>query len=747
MYATLNLTCFAAYFAAFCGWGLLVGGRSGRAAWRPAIGLAACSVASTLGYESGLGVAACGRVVFAVGALGLVAWAIDRRSPASRPSAPSLAVGIAAPLLLLAPMVVGGPQFGLFQGNINDQFNYLASSVERVTESHAAIAAAGPADFLRHSLLPIAHTMAGARPAVVDLYAAFEGLAPGNLHQCQYGFLCALLLASYFAVGEGVRCLTGGAPWRAWLVSLAFVAGFWGQLQIDLNAWSWVAATPLAAVALAMVAGVPRSESSGPAWRGALVLGLCAAGLVYLYPEMFAFLAPPVAVAAFVFYLLGRRAGGEVPQLGLPVVVALVLLAPKAGEIAGFIAHQISFSSRADFTPLDWVWNAMVGGTLETANSAEALLRWVAGGAGLGWLLGDPRTSCAAVTLAAAAVTAVAVPRRTWRFSGSGGSMVALVGIGVTAEAAGCIVLGHRWIGAKALSYESFVLLPLLLSPLATGRISLRTAPAWLLLLSQLAFGLLRPIGALAPDGIHYHLPYYPAVMDPALKTVRRWDVGQGPSLLRSSHLVKIDVPDLWLETYAAICAQSQGVPYFKGLPVYIYLGISDAGYGTQASSPDFDSLIYLDYDPTGGSGLGFAREDGLVIQSHEGARIARIDTAGRLDTTNGLLSWRIPAVGPAAATRITVAKRGTHPAIFEIGLIAPASAKGAYTLHVQPSRGSPTSAAILGFGPGVIQGIRVPLGPGEGGEIALWLEASGGPRSPATGISLVNPRVYSAGR
>jgi hypothetical protein len=46
-----------------------------------------------------------------------------------------------------------------------------------------------------------------------------------------------------------------------------------------------------------------------------------------------------------------------------------------------------------------------------------------------------------------------------------------------------------------------------------------------------------------------------------------------------------------------------------------------------------------------------------------------------------------------------------------------------------------------------VIQGIRVPLGPGEGGEIALWLEASGGPRSPATGISLVNPRVYSAGR
>jgi hypothetical protein len=236
--------------------------------------------------------------------------------------------------------------------------------------------------------------------------------------------------------------------------------------------------------------------------------------------------------------------------------------------------------------------------------------------------------------------------------------------------------------------------------------------------------------------------------MDPVLKTDRSWDVGEGPEDLAGSRRVKIDVPDLWLETYAAICTQAQGIPYSKGLPVYIYLGVSDASYGRQTPFEDFDGLIYLDYDRNiRRTGIGFARRDGMVYTARTGPRIVRIQSAQPLDTLNGMLAWRMQLGGSESVARISA--RGNVPGdnVLELGLLAPEAARGALQLIVRTKGGTRATVAVAGDGPRIVQGMRVPVKIAPGiDEISLMLQTTGAKVPDDLVVTLVNPHLV-AGR
>ena len=747
MFALMNFFSFSAYFVAFTSWGYLVGGKSGRPSWRPAIGIAACSITATLCFECGLSIATYGRMIFGVGAAGALLWSIRRREIPVRLPLSEATIPLVAVVLLIAPAILGGSQFALFQGNINDQFNYLASAVVRTTEGHKAIAAATPTDFLRFSLLSIAHTMGSARPAVVDLYAAFEGLSAGNLHRSQYGFLCAILLGTFFAVSGCVQSLALGSRRGAQLIALAYVVGFWGQLQLDLNSWSWAAATPLAAVVVAMASGIACEATGGfPnifSWRDRAAFGLCGSGILYLYPEMFAFLAPAISISWVGLLLAGRVSRGKNADLAWGGLLIAVFLVPKIGSLAGFLVHQISFSSHADFSPLDWMWQAIVGGDLSGVGPLGTCLRWLAGGAGLGWFL-TPESRWAAILLAVGALGAALWQLKVEREIAPAILMVLGVALLMAAEVALCVALGHRWIGAKALSYASVLMIPLLLSPVAAGRLSLCRVPAFVLLSLQIVLGILRLIGARDPDGIHYHMATYPAVMDPALKTARRWSVGEGPQFLLGSRNVKIDVPDVWLETYAAICVQSQGLAYRKGLPVYVYLGISKDSYGTQQPSDSFDAIVYMDYDREHArAALGFARRGGDVYPAQSEASIFQILTLGGLETRNGMLAWRLSAGGAASTARVKVESPSAVSAVLELGLIAPKSTGRALKLTIQTETSGPLAIAVAGYGMEVIEGLQVPIQLARGAnEILLTLVQTNKGAAKSDEVTFVNPRV-----
>jgi hypothetical protein len=228
--------------------------------------------------------------------------------------------------------------------------------------------------------------------------------------------------------------------------------------------------------------------------------------------------------------------------------------------------------------------------------------------------------------------------------------------------------------------------------------------------------------------------------MDPVLKTARAWDVGEGPQLLRRSHRVKIDVPDVWLETYAAICVQAEGRPYFKGLPVYIYLGISDANYGTQPAG-DYDGLVFMDYDRRRQrAALGFALRDGRVCTAQPGPRIDAIRSAGPLGTANGLLAWPMRAGG---VTHLSIDRAVPGATTLEVGLLAPAAARGALALVVETAAGTRVVVPLAGLGAGTIQGFQVPLAVAAGAnDVVLKLEHRGPPGAGDPAVTLVNPRL-----
>jgi hypothetical protein len=752
MYATWNIITFISYFASFCSWGRLVCGDKGKAGWMPAVGIACCSIVATLGFECGLPVTASGVLIFTVAWVHALFWLLRRHRSPGAPSAATLGICVAVALLLVAPMAIGGPQFSLFQRNIYDQFNYLACAVVRTTETHRSIAAAIQPDFLRNSLLPIAHTMEGARPAVVDLYATLEGLVAGNLYRCHYGFLCAFAMGSFLAVAEGLRSLCGAASWRAHLAAAAYVTGFWGQLQLDLNAWSWAAATPLTAAAIGMIIDMhpfsASAERQAVDRRGALALGICVAGQIYLYPEMFAFLAPAVLSILVVLVYVDPARRHSAAGFLLAAAAAVLLTLPQLGAILRFTVHQVTFSSKANFSPLDWMWQMVVGGPLSGAGLAESASRWFAGSLGLGWLLWATGTRWAtfALSIAVVACTWTCLGRlRPFRRQATFAALV--LGV-LAAQIAACVALGYPWIAAKGVSYVSVLALPVFLAPAATGRVEWARVPSWALLCLQLTLGLLRPAAAGGPDGTRRWFPNYPENMDPVLKADRSWDVGEGPRLLAASRCATIDVPDLWLETYAAICVQSQGLRFFKTLPVYIYPGISEDSYGRMAPQGDFDAIVYLNYDRNRRhTGLGFARRDGAVYGVRSGPRIVRIQAVSGLDTLNGLLAWRMQISAGQAGARITMVDADSRPMALELGVVAPTSVRGNLALTIETKEGTHASFAVAGYGDKTIQGLRVPLkvAPGSG-EISLSLSAADGNGPNAPPIELVNPQLVFDG-
>lgn len=711
-FVAINVLCCATFLAVFWGWGCLVFGRALPAAWRLGGGLACCAALTTLGFAHGLSMRAAGLGALAGAALGIGRWAFTvggwRALP--RIGTPETIVTFVVAGFVVAPLAVGGLQFALFQGNIYDQFNYLSTAVVRLTENDAVIDAATRADFVRNPLLSVAHIMRGTRPAVVELYATFDAVAPGNLQQCSYGFLASGVLCTFFTTAQWVRLLTGVVLWRAQIVAAALVVGFWGQLQFDLNAWSWNLATPVVATAfgllLSFVAGPDRPDSSRVR---VVALGVCGAALTYLYPEILTFFFP--AVAGGVALLLSIRP--ETRAAARPLVwslgVAFLVSLPNVPAFLELIISALLFATGTDYTALDWFWQTLTGGPVGGAGHVSIALRWLAGITGLAWLLADPGPRIAA-TLLAVSVLALGA-RRLWR-SGNADVRVRaatwialLLGVQIVV----CLALGYRWIGAKAASYAATVLLPLALLPATDRRLVGAPLAAWLLIGLQAIFGALRIAGAADPAGIHFRNLPYPAVTDPNLKLARGWSAGTLASALRGSRVVKIDVPDLWLESYATICAQAQRAPFFKGLPVYAYWGFGDINYGRQPERADYDALAYVEYEAdTGHAALGFARRDGTVASSRE-VRVAHIESASPLDTASGRLAWRIDlAPGREAKTRLGIVAPRDGDYVLNLGLLAATSVRDRVRIAIEGATSQ--DVVVAGHGRDVIQLVRLPI-------------------------------------
>ncbi len=133
------------------------------------------------------------------------------------------------------------------------------------------------------------------------------------------------------------------------------------------------------------------------------------------------------------------------------------------------------------------------------------------------------------------------------------------------------VLLDRLWQAGKFLSMVAPLLFLWLVLPLVERRrLDARSAPALLLVLAHLGFGLYRPVAARAPDGIHYPLPY-PSIQQPVLKKAVSWDLAHWQQYLSSCRLVNLNVRNAVVHAYAEMLLGEACIAWSPSRPTLSY--------------------------------------------------------------------------------------------------------------------------------------------------------------------------------
>jgi hypothetical protein len=160
----------------------------------------------------------------------------------------------------------------------------------------------------------------------------------------------------------------------------------------------------------------------------------------------------------------------------------------------------------------------------------------------------------------------------------------------------GLVLLDRLWQAGKFLSMVAPLLFLGLAMPLVARRRALARAPALLLVLAQLGFGLARPVAASrAGDGIHYPWPY-PSIGQPELKRSISWDLLGWQRFFSGCRLVNLNVRHALVHAYAEMLLSETRTPWAPSRVVRSYdrkrrLASDDPERSSRADCQVLDSL------------------------------------------------------------------------------------------------------------------------------------------------------------
>lgn len=560
---------FAAVFfvaAYLLGWPLsqLLPGRRPDPLLAPVLGFAAWSSATTLLYFFGFSIRLSATMVLATAA---VAWLLTlgrrRRGKARYGLSARLLAGMV--LITLAPGLSGGETFRIFQGNDQDQLNYLAFASTYGRLSREAIMKASPAELMANNAMVGAQKMLGGRPAVSLSLAAFASLARQPVAEIAYAYLACLQALLGFAVAFMLGGLTA-SPMRAVLCGMAFALGFFGQFALDVNAWSQLGAMSVATAGLGVLLRF--------GFRAPLPAGVLLASFLLIYPEGVAL----YGTAALPLMFRRLRASPWKAAAGLVALVATagLLLSPLIFRLPSYLMRQ---SSVAGDDETGWALHffaflfgrdggafARLSDKLDTAGLITGLsqssVSILAGLVGLYPLTG--RVTAASVGLGFFLCLLITAP-----FIGRRGPRAQLLCLTLGAGSVFCIVsfaLGHPYIAGKAWLLLSPVMLGILLLPLLQPRQPpVWRVAAWLYLFCQLALGLWRPIAVLSPDGLAYAAPY-PSL--PQAKSAINWSVHARKKEFAGCRLTELDLHSPTLDRYMQMLLTEWGLAWYSARPI-----------------------------------------------------------------------------------------------------------------------------------------------------------------------------------
>ena len=141
-------------------------------------------------------------------------------------------------LILIIPGLLYGEQYYVYRGNFFDQFIYLSEGLTAYTYTWPGLNAISnniPNDVYQYGLT----LLSGDRPPVTIVFSLLLAGKQGNLFFSAYLYHCMFLSMIFAPMYEFVKHITKKG-YVAFVVSLCYILGFYGQIQYDINAWSHI---------------------------------------------------------------------------------------------------------------------------------------------------------------------------------------------------------------------------------------------------------------------------------------------------------------------------------------------------------------------------------------------------------------------------------------------------------------------------------------------------------------------------
>ncbi|HVS27084.1 MAG TPA: hypothetical protein VHE58_07290 [Burkholderiales bacterium] len=373
---------------------------------------------------------------------------------------PAITFLIAAVMGFL-PLILGGWQYAILRGNGSDTFNYVAVAnafkeypIDWILgASKQQLAVVSPTLSLVQELLAARWTTS----AVLAFFSSFFNIPPIGF---EYVYTVMLYMVASFTLAAAL-VMVGLRQSFAVALALAFCFGFWGQLVLDLRAFSHIAALPvLVAIIGQLIArpiGTDASSLHVMDWK---INAILVAAVVFQYPEIVLAFLPGL----FILLALGLNQGGRwrppsaetvgyFTRLG---VGGALLLSPLLAHLFTFTQSQASFAMQKTLgwktayfgwlkDPIRGIWGLAVppgiGHFLDNGYSAVGFVIAV---------LLD-------IIIARRISHLVRYKNRPWFWVEVG--IASMVGTGV-AGAAFLISVGNPWAAGKLATYFS-ILIPL----------------------------------------------------------------------------------------------------------------------------------------------------------------------------------------------------------------------------------------------------------------------------------------------
>jgi hypothetical protein len=545
-------------------------------------GLALGTLAVTLGYRFGLRPPLMFWLLIALGSYGLIDAYLHRQHPMGPMSGRSkwyALIGVTTAGLMLAPALLEGPQFTLFQGNHIDAVRYLESAMTYTQWSYEKVHGATPQQLLDAGLFPFAAQNLISRPAVAILYAVLANFAPGLFLGLNYVVLVYFQFLSIGVLWLMARELVPEKPLSTLLLSVLIVGGFWGQYILDINAWSQEAALPLLLAATLMLVRFFSREQlmTDLTYQSPIVIVLFLTGAFYFYPEATAFYLPGFAVALGTGFWITKKYVKIGPLITAMAITLVLVLAVKENNL-DFLRGQAGVA----INDLNW-WKyfdlCFLGRDGISANRLADLID--AGTTVLGGYLITPSTQPGAflAILWRGALAGILVLvminflRRFKHLTSPGREMLGGAVAVFIVQTVILLFLHKYWTAGKALSFFAYLLLLLVFAPLMIARWRGRLWRDWsvaacsVLLSAQGWMLFYRPLAVKKHPYDHYSQPY-PAALDRILK--KRFDFSNWTVLeeIGAQDKVRIEVEDPWLQYFAQMLLLSHHRRFCVAAPV-----------------------------------------------------------------------------------------------------------------------------------------------------------------------------------